>query len=64
MTGEFRSYITSNKNAAEKLARQAAEEYQDAEGREARQYWVQQELYWRERVNHWQSRLEEEREQV
>jgi len=62
MTGEFRSYITSNKNAAEKLARQAAEEYQDAEGREARQYWVQQELYWTERAAYWQSRQEQEYE--
>ena len=60
MTGEFRSYIAANKAAAEKLAQQAAEEYELAEDRAARQYWVQQELYWKQRVDYWARRQEEE----
>ena len=60
MTGEFRSYIAANKAAAEKLAQQAAEEYELAESRVARQWWVQQGLYWTQRVDYWARRQEEE----
>ena len=60
MKSEFRSYIAANKAAAEKLAQQAAEEYELAEDRVARQHWVQQELYWKQRVDHWTRREQEE----
>lgn len=60
MTGEFRSYIAANKAAAQKLAEEAAAEYELAEDRVARQHWVQQELYWRGRVDHWTRRQQEE----
>ena len=60
MDDRLMKYIAANKAAAQKLAAEAAEEYGLAEDRVARQYWVQQELYWKQRVDHWTRREQEE----
>jgi hypothetical protein len=60
MNERLRQYIECNKAACQKLAEEAAAEYERAEDRVARQHWVGQELYWKQRVDHWTRRQEEE----